>query len=349
MLLFCYYACRLTGNLPAEGGAAWRKVLRRPWVRGQARWVGLGMSSGSAPPVSIGLPVYNGEAYLATAIDTLLAQDFGDFELVIADNASTDRTEEICREVLRRDPRVSYHRSDRNRGAAWNFSRLLDLTRGGYFRWATHDDACEPTYLSRCLAVLEDRPDVSLCFSRSLHIDSDDQTLGTETIPTPATQRRAGARARSFLLSRDFPSAAPFGLMRREQALRTDLIRPYKGSDRTFLLQMALQGSFHEIPEPLYRSRRHSGRSVRLPEEQRLTWWDGGPVGRRFFPRWRLLLGYVEAAATSPVFRLTRLETLSYLVPWAFRNVSPLGRELGRRVQRGAVERATRPSVDRQV
>lgn len=277
--------------------------------------------------------MYNGEAYLQVAIDALLAQDLEDFELVVADNASTDGTEEICREAMRRDSRVAYHRSDRNCGAAWNFSRLLGLTGGRYFRWATHDDSCHPTYLRRCVEVLEERADVSLCFSRSLLIDPEGRPVGIDPIPTPADHGRAGARARSFLLRRHFPSAAPFGLMRRAQAARTDLIRPYKGSDRTFLLQMALQGSFHEIPEPLYLHRRHSRRSVGLPPAQRLAWWDGGSDGRDFSPRWRLLRGYAEAAASAPVPRSTRAETLSYLVPWAARNVSPLTRELGRRVE----------------
>lgn len=289
--------------------------------------------SQAAPPVSVGLPVHNGEAYLQAAIDSLLAQDMSDLELVVADNASTDGTEEICREAMRRDSRIAYHPSDRNRGAAWNFSRLLDLTGGRYFRWATHDDACHPTYLRRCVEVLEERADVSLCFSRSLLIDPQGRTIGIDPIPNPAGHGRAGARARSFLLHRHFPSAAPFGLMRRAQAEQTDLIRPYKGSDRTFLLQLALQGSFHEMPEALYLHRRHSDRSVALPRAERLAWWDGGSYGRELSPRWRLLRGYAEAAASAPVPTSTRAETICYLVPWAARNVSPLARELGRRVE----------------
>lgn len=288
--------------------------------------------SQAAPPVSVGLPVYNGEPYLQAAIDSLLAQDLGDFELVVADNASTDGTEEICREAMRRDPRIAYHRSDRNRGAAWNFSRLLGLTRGRYFRWAAHDDACRPTYLRRCVEVLEQRPDVSLCFSRSLLIDPEGRTIGIDPIPNPVGRGRAGVRVRSLLLHPHFPSAAPFGLMRRAQAQQTDLIRPYKGSDRTLLLQLALQGSFHEMPEPLYLHRRHSHRSVTLPRAERLAWWDGGSHGREFSPRWRLLRGYAEAVASAPVPTSTRAEAMSYLVPWVARNASPLTRELGRRV-----------------
>jgi glycosyltransferase involved in cell wall biosynthesis len=63
------------------------------------------------PRVRIGLPAYNGERHLPAALDSLLAQTYGDFELIISDNASTDRTEEICREYAARDSRIRYHRS----------------------------------------------------------------------------------------------------------------------------------------------------------------------------------------------------------------------------------------------
>jgi hypothetical protein len=60
--------------------------------------------------ITIGLPVYNSARYLAAAIDSILAQSYGDFDLLISDNASTDRTEEICRDYAKRDPRIRYIR-----------------------------------------------------------------------------------------------------------------------------------------------------------------------------------------------------------------------------------------------
>lgn len=296
--------------------------------------------SGPVPPVSIGLPVFNGEAYLQEALDSLLSQDFGDFELAIGDNASTDGTEEICRDALRRDRRVTYHRSDSNRGAAWNFSRLVHLTRGEYFRWAAHDDVNAPTYLRRCVDVLAEHQDVSLCFSRVLRINSQGRSLGIQSVPTPATQRRAPARARSFLWHRAFPKAAPFGLARRVQLERTDLIKPYRSSDRTFLLQMALHGRFHEIEEPLLLHRTHPDRSVYLPAEKRLAWWDGGDAGRGSLAKWRLLRGYVEAMGSIALPIHTRAETMCYLGGWAFQNASPLSREAIRAAGLGAIRKS---------
>ena len=72
----------------------------------------------SQPRVSVCLPVYNGEQFVAEAIRSVLAQDFADFELIITDNASTDGTADICRQWCRADPRVRYHRAPVNRGLA---------------------------------------------------------------------------------------------------------------------------------------------------------------------------------------------------------------------------------------
>ena len=83
----------------------------------------------AAPRVSIGLPVFNGERYLARAIDSILAQDYADFELIVSDNASTDRTAEICRDHAERDPSVRYVRNARNLGAGPNYDRPFLLAR----------------------------------------------------------------------------------------------------------------------------------------------------------------------------------------------------------------------------
>ena len=125
-----------------------------------------------APLVTIGLPVYNGGQFLATALDSLLGQTFTDFELIISDNASTDTTEEICREYARADARVRYRRSSENRGFTWNANRVVELAAGKFFRWAAHDDACLPTFLERCVETLRsESPSVVLAYPRSKVID----------------------------------------------------------------------------------------------------------------------------------------------------------------------------------
>ena len=94
--------------------------------------------------VTIGIPVYNGEDFLEKAVDSLLSQTYEDFELIISDNASTDRTEEICRRYAAQDPRVKYVRNTENLGAAKNYNQLVDMAKGEYFKWAAHDDICLP-------------------------------------------------------------------------------------------------------------------------------------------------------------------------------------------------------------
>src|SRR5437867_3679459 len=91
--------------------------------------------------VSIGLPVYNGQQFVACAIESILRQAFTDFQLVITDNASTDKTGSICRSFAERDRRIVYHRLPRNIGAILNFERVYMLCGAGeYFKWAAHDD-----------------------------------------------------------------------------------------------------------------------------------------------------------------------------------------------------------------
>src|SRR5262249_7796964 len=125
----------------------------------------------SRPMISIGLPVYNGEAYLRQAVDSILAQTFDDFELIISDNASNDRTEVICREYAAADTRIRYHRQARNHGATWNFRKVVLLSSGKYFLWISCDDLLAPNYAERCVAILEQNPSVVLCYSDPVNID----------------------------------------------------------------------------------------------------------------------------------------------------------------------------------
>lgn len=108
----------------------------------------------AAPLITLGLPVFNGEAYLAGAIEALLAQSFGAFELVISDNGSTDRTCAIAGAAAARDPRIRYVRQEQNRGALWNFRHVLDLARTPYFMWRAHDDVASPAFLGQALDAL---------------------------------------------------------------------------------------------------------------------------------------------------------------------------------------------------
>jgi len=111
------------------------------------------------PTVSIGLPVYNGEKFIREVLDSLLAQTFTGFELVISDNASTDGTEAICREYAARDPRIRYVRQSVNRGPAANFQFVFDEAVGEYFMWAACDDPRSPDFLEVNFKFLSENPE----------------------------------------------------------------------------------------------------------------------------------------------------------------------------------------------
>jgi glycosyltransferase involved in cell wall biosynthesis len=105
------------------------------------------IKTGRAPQVSIGMPVYNGEDTIGEALDSLLAQTFTDFELIISDNASTDGTEAICRGYAAKDSRIRYVRQVANFGGAANFQFVLDEAVGDYFMWAAADDWWSPNFI----------------------------------------------------------------------------------------------------------------------------------------------------------------------------------------------------------
>ena len=110
------------------------------------------------PLVSVGVPVYNGAKVLRRALDSILSQDYSRVEIIVSDNASTDETEELCKEFSAKDNRITYYRSEKNMGVVWNFNSLIQFSKGKYFMWLSCDDFCAPDYLSKCVALLEANP-----------------------------------------------------------------------------------------------------------------------------------------------------------------------------------------------
>lgn len=120
------------------------------------------MSPAKEPVVSIGLPVYNRENLIGKTLDSLLAQTYTDFEIIISDNGSTDGTESICRDYARRDARIRYIRQPSNLGLLGNFNFVMKEARGKYFMWTASDDLCEPQFVSALVKCLDDDPELAL-------------------------------------------------------------------------------------------------------------------------------------------------------------------------------------------
>ena len=127
------------------------------------------------PAVSIGMPVYNGAKYICDALDSLLAQTFTDFELIISDNASTDATEQICREYSVQDQRIRYVRQSINLGAMPNFEYVLNLARGECFMWAAHDDRWSLNWLAELRAA--SKKQAVLNFGEVVAVDSSGKAI----------------------------------------------------------------------------------------------------------------------------------------------------------------------------
>jgi len=150
------------------------------------------------PLVSIGLPVYNGENFIREAIESILAQTFGDFELIIADNASPDNTEYICRSYAAADPRVHYYRNKENLGGAYNHNKVFSLAQGKYFKWAAHDDKIAPQYLQQCVDVLEKYPSVVLAYPATMVINAQGKCIRKYQNELELTQPGPHQRFRQF-------------------------------------------------------------------------------------------------------------------------------------------------------
>jgi glycosyltransferase involved in cell wall biosynthesis len=231
---------------------------------------------GPVPRVSIGLPVYNGERYLARAVESILGQDFTDFELIICDNASTDGTAAICRALAERDARIRYHRNAKNLGAGPNYDRCFHLARGTYFKWAAHDDCLAPNYLSKAVAAMDAAPDAVLCTVGVAEIDADDRSQRIYRnhfpgISSPHSAQRLAAVIHTRHECEDF-----FGLFRRTALVCSGLHGTYSGSDRVLLAEMALRGPWVSVPEPLFLHREHTERYTRavlLGDRSRAALW----------------------------------------------------------------------------
>lgn len=270
------------------------------------------------PLVSIGVPVYNGELYLRSALESIVGQTYGNLEIVIADNASTDGTEDICREFAARDPRVRYHRHLFNLGASANHDFVFFNTTGTYFKTAAHDDELAPTFIERCVDVLEANPELVMVITRVLEIDEFGRR-GKE-IDGHLKDMDSTSPVKRFGLITCRPNwATPvFGVMRRA-AVKSDLLGRYTGSDRTFLASMALTGPWKQLDEFLFFRREHATNSTKTfrSEWKRREWFDTSIDGSSvYFPQWRRLAELTKVIRKSQLGLSDRFGAFLQLARW---------------------------------
>jgi glycosyltransferase involved in cell wall biosynthesis len=219
--------------------------------------------------VGIGVPTHNGEPYLREALLALLAQDHRELDIVVSDNASTDRTPEIVREIMRRDSRVRYERVEDLLPATANFNRAFALTTSRFFMWAADDDLWDPTYVRRCLTALEADPAAVMASSSLRFIDPAGEILDSNyaRYDNPDLASRSVVERVKILLRRG-GFYQVYGLARREALERTHLFQDVYGPDVVLTLELAILGPILRIPEPLFFYRRFPDRTEEVRTER---------------------------------------------------------------------------------
>lgn len=297
------------------------------------------------PKLSIGVPVYNGERYLAQTLEAILSQSFKDFELIISDNASTDRTEEIVRSFMEKDTRIRYYRSDRNLGVAKNYNRTVELAKGEFFKWATYDDMIAPQHFQKCVEVLERDPSVVLCYTKTVDIDDDGKVLGNYEDNFAFLDPEPHKRFKSLMrVVGDYACNAEQGVVRRAALLKTGMEADYHSADKVLLAELVLHGKFAEVPERLFFHRLHSSTTTAKTKsaEEWALWFNPANAGKRSYPKLRRLVEFFKAVNRAPVNSIQRVYCYGqvlvfYLSPDKYRRLvrSIIGRFGGRSRSQG--------------
>lgn len=215
------------------------------------------------PLVSIGLPVYNGENYIKEALESLLAQDYINFELIISDNASTDKTKNICLNYIKKDKRIRYYRNNENLGIEPNFNKVMKMFSGKYCMLASHDDLWLPEYISTLVRILEDNSDVVLAFSGVQRIDHLGNSIGGP-LTTKNSKLVQSTIERVISVINSNSNSKMYGLMRTNILSQTNLFRSDLGmvNDLCLITELSCHGRFDFVSECLFKRRKHSGQSL---------------------------------------------------------------------------------------
>ncbi len=273
------------------------------------------MSEGSEnrPKCSVGVPVYNAEKFVAATLDVLLAQTLEDIEVVICDNASTDRTFDICRRYADRDSRVRLLQNTENLGAAENYNRVFRESRGQYFKWAAADDLIEPQFLENCSAALDQDDGAVLAYTKTTIIDQSGEPIKEHEEKVDVSGTDPVARYRSFMLTFEECNAV-FGVIRSSVLAQTDLIRKFIGSDINLLAELCLYGRFVELPDRLFLRRDHpQASSADKSEAAQLEFFDPRLASDFSWASW---LSYVDGWKTvwrAPLSARDRTRVLAFM------------------------------------
>lgn len=281
------------------------------------------------PRVSIGVPVYNGERYIAETLDSLLAQTYKDFELIICDNASTDGTQQICRTYVERDTRVRYVRNAENIGASKNYMLALELSSGEYFRWANSDDLFAPEGLARCVEILDREPSVVLAYPKTKLIDERGKVISEYHDEMHIQSSKASERFAQVFARLGYVNVI-YGLMRANILRRTGLLRSFPGGDIPLVAELSLYGKFHEIPEFLFSRRLHPKASSSYKDDVSLTqeFFDPSTKGKISLRQWQHLWTHGRSVMRAPLGIVEKMRMYLFIARMGVWKRNLLAREL---------------------
>jgi glycosyltransferase involved in cell wall biosynthesis len=221
------------------------------------------------PPVSVGLPVYNGGSMLIQALESILAQTYSDFELIISDNASTDETPDVVREYAARDRRIRYFRQPRNIGSGNNWSFVARQALGTWLKWVSANDDYDRRLLEDSLEPMRDDSRVVLCYGRTRFMDMDGNLLEVyagdfDLLSADPLERYRVVRERLHL-----GTPVQSGVVRLDAVRRCGYLGNYRDSDRVLTAGLALAGKFVLLPQVLFYRRwdRSVASALRTPLE----------------------------------------------------------------------------------
>lgn len=284
--------------------------------------------------LTIGMPVFNGERFLPLALDSLLRQTFDDFVIILSDNASTDRTEEIGRDYAASDRRIRYLRSAYNVGAGNNFLKVYTMAKSKYYKQAAHDDFCHPRFLETCISALEKDSGLTVSFTKVRIVDSEGILVEDYECPMRVADNDPVVRFADLILvsHRCFPI---FGIHRMNALRQLPAMGRYAHADGVLLAQLGLLGRFYESPDRLFTSTRHARQSVWTPASRitqggfRLTrrvgrlpsleWWDPSRRREVVLPECNILRKYWESVHHSRLTVSQKTRAYSVIVHWAWK------------------------------
>ena len=267
------------------------------------------------PLLTIGLPVYNSERFLAQSLESLLNQTFRDFRLIISDNASIDRTAEICKDYASRDKRIAYYRNSTNIGLSANFNRVFTLSASKYFKWSTSDDYWAPTMIEKAVEIMESDDRIALCYPRTTLVNAAGEN------PEPYEDRlhliSDSPRERFIQLMEQIGlSHQHLGVSRTSMVRRTHMLGAHVGSDINMLAELALYGKFYELPERLFFRRFHEDSSswARRDKQHQARRYHSASSSQIILTSWRWHLAFFHAVRGAPITFKDRLSLYQYLV-----------------------------------